>query len=299
MLYYGLTTKKRVLVRNDIVGSMTIVPMAGDGATACCYPAGSDRAVAATRTASAARGPPGELHRVELADVRGWIHVDEPARAAARARDIDQPGGGIHEPRRPDARKHSSLPAASTNASMRSSAPAATGSSNQTRANSRVLASPHAQGQGHRRHRSEPRHRRGDRPRVRRRRCTRRARVAQASGSRSRRELARGARARLACHTGKADEVDAMMAGGREAGARRRLGQQRGDQPVLRPDDRYAGCRDRQDLRGQRPRLPLRARALVKHARARGGGGSIVNLASVAGSARRRCRASTARPRPP
>jgi len=33
MLYYGLTTKKRVLVRNDIVGSMTIVPMAGDGAT--------------------------------------------------------------------------------------------------------------------------------------------------------------------------------------------------------------------------------------------------------------------------
>jgi len=33
MLYYGLTTKKRVLVRNDFVGSMTVTPMAGDGAT--------------------------------------------------------------------------------------------------------------------------------------------------------------------------------------------------------------------------------------------------------------------------
>ncbi|MBA3457922.1 MAG: hypothetical protein H0T42_32870 [Deltaproteobacteria bacterium] len=33
MLYYGLTTKKSVLVRNDIVGSMTITPMAGNGAT--------------------------------------------------------------------------------------------------------------------------------------------------------------------------------------------------------------------------------------------------------------------------
>jgi hypothetical protein len=31
LLYYGLTTKKRVLVRNDIVGSMTFTPMAGDG----------------------------------------------------------------------------------------------------------------------------------------------------------------------------------------------------------------------------------------------------------------------------
>ena len=33
LLYYGLTTKKRVLVRNDIVGSLNITPMAGDGAT--------------------------------------------------------------------------------------------------------------------------------------------------------------------------------------------------------------------------------------------------------------------------
>ena len=31
LLYYGLTTKKRVLVRNDIVGSMMITPTAGDG----------------------------------------------------------------------------------------------------------------------------------------------------------------------------------------------------------------------------------------------------------------------------
>jgi hypothetical protein len=33
MLYIGLTRKKRVLVRNDLVGNMTLVPMAGDGAT--------------------------------------------------------------------------------------------------------------------------------------------------------------------------------------------------------------------------------------------------------------------------
>lgn len=33
MLYYGLTTKKTVFVRNDLVGSLGISPMAGDGAT--------------------------------------------------------------------------------------------------------------------------------------------------------------------------------------------------------------------------------------------------------------------------
>jgi hypothetical protein len=32
MLYYGLTTQKRVFVRNDLVGSMTVTPMAGNGA---------------------------------------------------------------------------------------------------------------------------------------------------------------------------------------------------------------------------------------------------------------------------
>jgi hypothetical protein len=31
MLYYGLTTTKKVFVRNDLVGSMTITPMAGNG----------------------------------------------------------------------------------------------------------------------------------------------------------------------------------------------------------------------------------------------------------------------------
>jgi len=31
LLYYGLTTKKRVLVRNDIVGSLMVTPTAGDG----------------------------------------------------------------------------------------------------------------------------------------------------------------------------------------------------------------------------------------------------------------------------
>jgi len=33
MLYKGLTTKKSVLVRNDLVGNMTLTPMVGDGAT--------------------------------------------------------------------------------------------------------------------------------------------------------------------------------------------------------------------------------------------------------------------------
>lgn len=33
MLYYGLTTKERVLVRNDLVGSLTITPIAGNGAS--------------------------------------------------------------------------------------------------------------------------------------------------------------------------------------------------------------------------------------------------------------------------
>lgn len=33
MLYYGLTTKEHVLVRNDLVGSLTVTPMAGNGAS--------------------------------------------------------------------------------------------------------------------------------------------------------------------------------------------------------------------------------------------------------------------------
>ncbi len=33
MLYYGLTTKKRVLVRNDFVGSLNITPTVGGGTT--------------------------------------------------------------------------------------------------------------------------------------------------------------------------------------------------------------------------------------------------------------------------
>jgi len=33
MLYYGMTTTQRVLVRNDLVGSLMITPMAGNGAS--------------------------------------------------------------------------------------------------------------------------------------------------------------------------------------------------------------------------------------------------------------------------
>jgi hypothetical protein len=32
MLFYGMTTDKRVFVRNDLVGSLTVTPMAGNGA---------------------------------------------------------------------------------------------------------------------------------------------------------------------------------------------------------------------------------------------------------------------------
>jgi hypothetical protein len=33
MLYYGMTSKQRVLVRNDLVGSLTVAPLAGNGAS--------------------------------------------------------------------------------------------------------------------------------------------------------------------------------------------------------------------------------------------------------------------------
>jgi hypothetical protein len=33
MLYYGLSAKDRVLVRNDLVGSLTVAPLAGNGAS--------------------------------------------------------------------------------------------------------------------------------------------------------------------------------------------------------------------------------------------------------------------------
>lgn len=33
MLYYGLTSKEHVLVRNDLVGSLTVAPLAGNGAS--------------------------------------------------------------------------------------------------------------------------------------------------------------------------------------------------------------------------------------------------------------------------
>ena len=33
MLYYGVTTTQRVLVRNDLVGSLTVTPLAGHGAS--------------------------------------------------------------------------------------------------------------------------------------------------------------------------------------------------------------------------------------------------------------------------
>jgi hypothetical protein len=33
MLYYGMSSRERVLVRNDLVGSLTVAPMAGNGAS--------------------------------------------------------------------------------------------------------------------------------------------------------------------------------------------------------------------------------------------------------------------------
>jgi NAD(P)-dependent dehydrogenase (short-subunit alcohol dehydrogenase family) len=88
----------------------------------------------------------------------------------------------------------------------------------------------------------------------------------------------------IACHTGKADEVDAMVAKGVERfGAIHGIVNNAATNPYFGPlidtPDPAIEKTFEVNLRG----YLYCARAFVKHARTREGGGSIVNVASVAG----------------
>jgi NAD(P)-dependent dehydrogenase (short-subunit alcohol dehydrogenase family) len=88
----------------------------------------------------------------------------------------------------------------------------------------------------------------------------------------------------LACHTGKPDEVEAMMTKaierfGRVDGVVNNAATNPYFGPLVDTPDSAIDKTFEVNVRG----YLYGARALVKHARARGGGGSIVNIASVAG----------------
>ena len=87
-----------------------------------------------------------------------------------------------------------------------------------------------------------------------------------------------------ACHTGKADEVDALFAKavdkfGRVDGAVNNAATNPYFGPLIDTPDAAIDKTFEVNVRG----YLYVARAFVKHARARGGGGAIVNVASVAG----------------
>jgi NAD(P)-dependent dehydrogenase (short-subunit alcohol dehydrogenase family) len=89
----------------------------------------------------------------------------------------------------------------------------------------------------------------------------------------------------IACHTGKAEEVDAMFARaverfGRVDGVVNNAATNPYFGPLIDTPDAAIDKTFEVNVRG----YLYCARALVKHARTRGGGGSIVNVASVAGT---------------
>ena len=89
----------------------------------------------------------------------------------------------------------------------------------------------------------------------------------------------------IACHTGKSDEVDAMMAKaverfGRVDGIVNNAATNPYFGPLVDTPDPAIEKTFEVNVRG----YLYCARAFVKHARSRGGGGSIVNIASVAGT---------------
>lgn len=89
----------------------------------------------------------------------------------------------------------------------------------------------------------------------------------------------------VACHTGKAEEVDAMMARavekfGRVDGIVNNAATNPYFGPMIDSPDAAIDKTIEVNLRG----YFYCARAFVRHARARGGGGSIVNVASVLGT---------------
>ena len=88
----------------------------------------------------------------------------------------------------------------------------------------------------------------------------------------------------VACHTGKAEEVDAMFAAaiakfGRVDGIVNNAATNPYFGPLIDTPDAAIDKTFEVNVRG----YLYGARALVKHAQARGGGGAIVNIASVAG----------------
>lgn len=88
----------------------------------------------------------------------------------------------------------------------------------------------------------------------------------------------------VACHTGKAEDVDALMAKAVEAFGRvdgwvNNAATNPYFGPLIDTPDAAIDKTFEVNVRG----YLYGARALVKHARARGGGGAIVNIASVAG----------------
>ena len=88
----------------------------------------------------------------------------------------------------------------------------------------------------------------------------------------------------VACHTGKSDEVEAMFAKaterfGRVDGAVNNAATNPYFGPMIDSPDAAIDKTFEVNLRG----YLYVARALVRHARTRGGGGSLVNIASVAG----------------
>lgn len=89
----------------------------------------------------------------------------------------------------------------------------------------------------------------------------------------------------VACHTGKAEDVDAMLAKaverfGRVDGIVNNAATNPYFGPLVDTPDAAIDKTFEVNVRG----YLYCARAFVKHARARGGGGSIVNIASVAGT---------------
>lgn len=96
--------------------------------------------------------------------------------------------------------------------------------------------------------------------------------------------LPAGSAAAFACHTGKAEEVDALMARavehfGKVDGLVNNAATNPYFGPLLDTPDAAIEKTFEVNVRG----YFYAARALVKHARVRGGGASIVNIASVAG----------------
>ena len=82
-----------------------------------------------------------------------------------------------------------------------------------------------------------------------------------------------------AAHVGKPEDASPAWPRPSPASAARHPGQQRGDQPLLRPDDRHRRGAGAEDLRGQ----PVGGAGLDGGRGEGGAGGSVINVASIGG----------------